>query len=68
MQKQVEDFMGKVIAKNRGEVEVHQAVKEVVESDMPYINENPRYQKAKILDRMVEPERVIMFRVRWTYD
>ncbi|MBU0894964.1 MAG: glutamate dehydrogenase, partial [Candidatus Omnitrophica bacterium] len=68
MQKRVEEFMHKVIAKNRGETEFHQAVREVAESVMPYINENPKYQKAKILDRMVEPERVIMFRVPWTDD
>ena len=64
----VNDFMAKVIAKNPGEVEFHQAVHEVVESLIPYIEENPQYKEARILDRMVEPERVIMFRVPWLDD
>ncbi len=61
-------FMANVIAKNPGESEFHQAVQEVVESLMPFIDENPRYKHAKILERMVEPERVIMFRVPWVDD
>ncbi len=64
----VNDFMAKVIAKNPGEVEFHQAVHEVVESLVPFIEENPQYKEAKILDRMVEPERVLMFRVPWLDD
>jgi glutamate dehydrogenase/leucine dehydrogenase len=64
----VSDFMAKVIAKNPGESEFHQAVQEVVESLMPFIEENPKYKQAKILERMVEPERVIMFRVPWVDD
>ncbi len=64
----VNDFMAKVIAKNPGEVEFYQAVHEVVESLVPYIEENPQYKEAKILERMVEPERVIMFRVPWLDD
>lgn len=64
----VNEFMAKVIAKNPGESEFHQAVQEVVESLMPFINENPKYQYAKVLERMVEPERVIMFRVPWIDD
>ena len=54
----VNEFMAKVIAKNPGESEFHQAVQEVVESLMPFIEENPKYQHAKVLERMVEPERV----------
>ncbi|MBQ1883658.1 MAG: glutamate dehydrogenase, partial [Bacteroidales bacterium] len=65
---EVNDFMAKVIAKNPGETEFHQAVKEVVESLMEYIDENPKYKKGKILERMVEPERVIIFRVPWVDD
>ncbi|MCM8770621.1 MAG: NADP-specific glutamate dehydrogenase [Candidatus Omnitrophica bacterium] len=68
MTKKVEDFMAAVIAKNPGETEFHQAVREVVESVMPFIEENPKYKNAKILERMVEPERVIMFRVPWIDD
>jgi glutamate dehydrogenase (NADP+) len=63
-----EQFLDAVIKKNPGEVEFHQAVREVVESVMPFINENPKYMKAKILERMVEPERVVMFRVSWVDD
>jgi len=65
---QVNEFMAKVIARNPGENEFHQAVKEVVESLMPFIEENPEYKHAKILERMTEPERVIMFRVPWLDD
>jgi glutamate dehydrogenase/leucine dehydrogenase len=64
----VNEFMAKVIAKNPGEVEFHQAVKEVVESIMEFVEENPKYKSAKILERMVEPERVIIFRVPWLDD
>jgi len=66
--KKVEDFMAYVVKKNPCEPEFHQAVREVVESIMPYIEKNPKYQKEKILERIVEPERVIMFRVPWTDD
>ena len=64
----VNEFMARVIAKNPGESEFHQAVKEVVESLMPFIEENPKYHYAKVLERMVEPERVMMFRVPWVDD
>ncbi len=65
---QLNDFMTKIIAKNPGEPEFHQAVKEVAESLMPFIDENPKYKTAKILERMAEPERVIIFRVPWLDD
>ncbi|MFC1658565.1 NADP-specific glutamate dehydrogenase [Candidatus Omnitrophota bacterium] len=68
MNKRIDDFMAKVIQKNPGETEFHQAVREVSESVMPFIEENPKYQEAKILERIVEPERVIMFRVPWLDD
>ncbi|MFO8129933.1 MAG: NADP-specific glutamate dehydrogenase [Bacteroidales bacterium] len=64
----VKEFMAKVIAKNPAEVEFHQAVEEVVASLVPYIEENPKYKAAKILERMVEPERIILFRVPWSDD
>jgi glutamate dehydrogenase/leucine dehydrogenase len=64
----VNEFMAKVIARNQGETEFHQAVKEVVESLMPFIEENPEYKFSKVLERMTEPERVIMFRVSWIDD
>ena len=66
IEQKVEQFMAKVVAKNPGEVEFHQAVKEVVQSLMPFIEENPKYKG--ILERMVEPERVIIFRVPWLDD
>ena len=64
----VDDFMAKVIAKNPAEVEFHQAVREVVESIIPFLEENPKYNDAKVLERIAEPERVIMFRVPWLDD
>ena len=68
LEQKVNDFMAKVIAKNPSEVEFHQAVHEVVETLIPYIEENPKYKEAKILERMIEPERVILFRVPWLDD
>lgn len=64
----VEAFMDKIIKKNPGEVEFHQAVREVAESLMSFLEENPIYQEAKILERIAEPERVILFRVPWMDD
>jgi len=63
-----EDFMAYVQAKNPGEPEFHQAVLEVVETLSEFLIKNPRYIQSKILERMVEPERIIMFRVPWTDD
>ncbi|MGD2110745.1 MAG: NADP-specific glutamate dehydrogenase, partial [Phycisphaerae bacterium] len=64
----VDTFMAGVIAKNPEQKEFHQAVHEVVESLMPVLDKHPEYRKAKILERIVEPERVIMFRVPWIDD
>ena len=64
----VEGFMAELIAKNPGEKEFHQAVREVVESVAPYIMQNPHLLDQKIMERIVEPERVIMFRVPWMDD
>ncbi len=66
--KYIEDFMAEVIARNPGEKEFHQAVAEVVESIAPYITENPQLRKMKVLERIAEPERVVMFRVPWVND
>ena len=60
---QIDNFMAKIVAKNPGESEFHQAVQEVAESLIPFIEDNPQYKQAKILERIAEPERVIMFRV-----
>lgn len=65
---QLNAFMAKIIAKNPGELEFHQAVKEVAESLMAFLEENPKYKAAKILERIAEPERVILFRVPWLDD
>ncbi|MBQ3659224.1 MAG: NADP-specific glutamate dehydrogenase [Bacteroidales bacterium] len=61
-------LMADVIAKNPGENEFHQAVREVVESVAPMIVENPQLLKLKVMERIVEPERVVMFRVPWVSD
>jgi glutamate dehydrogenase (NADP+) len=61
-------FMEKIIAKNPAEKEFHQAVQEVVESLWPVLEKRPEYRKAKILERICEPERIIIFRVPWVDD
>lgn len=66
--KAIKEFMNKIIAKNPGEVEFHQAVFEVAETVIPFIAKNPKYQEGKLLERIAEPERVIMFRVPWIDD
>ena len=63
-----EKFMAQIVAKNPAEVEYHQAVQEVAESLVPYVEENPKYKHAKVLERICEPERVIIFRVPWVND
>ena len=68
MSKSVKDFMAKMQEKHSHEPEFLQAVEEVAEAVIPYIDKNPKYKKAKILERMVEPERTIMFRVPWLDD
>jgi len=68
MSSNVNDFMARVKAKNPAEPEFHQAVQEVLESLNVVLERHPEYRSAKILDRVVEPERVIMFRVPWMDD
>jgi len=60
--------MEKVISRNPSQPEFHQAVEEVLESIWPFLEKNPHYMHANILDRLVEPERVLMFRVPWKDD
>ena len=67
-QSAIDAFMDRVKAKNGGEPEFIQAVQEVAEAVIPVIEENPKYKAAKILDRIVEPERTIIFRVPWLDD
>ena len=64
----VESIMEQVIARNPVEKEFHQAVQEVAESVQDVIDKNPQYAKAKVLERLVEPERQMMFRVPWVDD
>jgi glutamate dehydrogenase (NADP+) len=64
----VDEFMKALVARNPGQPEFHQAVREVLDSVMPVVESEPKYQHAKILERLVEPERVIMFRVPWVDD
>src|SRR5712664_543455 len=68
MESYVSNLMAEVKAKNPNEVEFHQAVQEVVESLTLVMDRNPHYRKAKVLERIIEPERVIMFRVPWQDD
>jgi glutamate dehydrogenase (NADP+) len=65
---EIEKFMLGLSRRNPGQEEFHQAVEEVVESVMPFVLDNPQYQKAKILERITEPDRVVMFRVTWKDD
>ncbi|MCI0339566.1 MAG: NADP-specific glutamate dehydrogenase [Planctomycetales bacterium] len=68
MSKQVDDFMAKVAERDPNQPEFLQAVREVVESVMPVLDKEPALKKAKILERIVEPDRAIQFRVAWVDD
>ena len=68
MYSSIEQFMDQVKLKNHGEEEFHQAVHEVVESLWQFLEDRPHYAYYKVLERMIEPERVIQFRVPWRND
>lgn len=68
MEMRLIQFMDKIKAKNPAEPEFYQAVEEVAKSLLPFIEENPKYKHAKILERIVEPERTIIFRIPWVND
>ncbi|MFI5172090.1 MAG: NADP-specific glutamate dehydrogenase [Chitinophagales bacterium] len=68
MDKNVKAFMAAVESRNPGEKEFLQAVHEVAEAVIPFIEQNPKYKTAKILERMTEPERIMTFRVPWVDD
>ena len=68
MEQKIHDFMSKVSMSNQGEKEFLQAVEEVAEVIIPFMQNNPRYNNKMLLERMVEPERVIIFRVPWLDD
>ncbi|SHF21635.1 glutamate dehydrogenase (NAD) [Mariniphaga anaerophila] len=68
MKTSINEFIAGLEQRTPGENEFHQAVEEVIGSVWDFYMQNPRYQKANILGRMVEPERIIMFRVPWVDD
>ena len=68
MYSSIEDFMGRVKHKDPNEVEFHQAVHEVIESLWGFLDSNKNYLHSGVLDRLIEPERVITFRVPWRDD
>ncbi|GHA36242.1 glutamate dehydrogenase [Salinimicrobium marinum] len=68
MEKNVQEFLDTVSKRNTNEPEFLQAVHEVAETVIPFIEKNKKYQNKMLLERMVEPERVIMFRVPWLDD
>ncbi len=68
VEREIEHFMEGVEHRNPGEPEFQQAVREVVESVMPFLCEHEHYKKARVLERMTEPDRVVMFAVPWEDD
>ena len=68
MDKKIHDFLKEVSSKNFGEKEFLQAVEEVAEAVIPFMEDNPKYNNKMLLERMIEPERIIIFRVPWTDD
>ncbi len=64
----LDDFMSGLVKRNPHEPDFHQAVQEVAESIIPFINQHPEYIKARILERMTEPDRIVTFRVCWEDD
>ena len=65
---ELEAFMDDIVRRNPGEAEFHQAVREVAEKVVPFINRHPQYEQARILTRMTEPDRILIFRVCWEDD
>jgi glutamate dehydrogenase (NADP+) len=66
MTKELSEFLTTLKQRYPAETEFHQAVTEVAKSVWPFMEKNPKYKQAKILERMTEPERTLMFRVTWT--
>ena len=64
----LKDLMDKVVARNAGEPEFHQAVREVLESLEPVIEKHPEFVEKGVIESIVEPERIIKFRVPWVDD
>jgi glutamate dehydrogenase (NADP+) len=67
-QRAMNDVLAKVTSRDPNQSEFHQAVSEVITDIKEFYDRNPRYTKTKILERIVEPERVVMFRVPWMSD
>jgi len=65
---ETECFVKGLQKRNPGQPEFHQAVQEFVETVMPFVRENPKYMKARILERLTEPDRIVIFRVVWQDD
>ena len=68
MEKRIQDFMNYASVKNIGENEFLQAVEEVAEVIIPFMESNPKYNNTNLLERIIEPERVVIFRVPWLDD
>ena len=68
VRREVERFMRGVVRRNPGETEFHQAVREVAQSVMPLLLQHPEYRDAQILERLTEPDRIVIFRVCWDDD
>ena len=68
MENKIHEFMQTVSSKNTGESEFLQAVEEVAEVIIPFMQKNPKYNNRMLLERMIEPERVLIFRVPWLND
>jgi glutamate dehydrogenase/leucine dehydrogenase len=65
---ELENFMADVVRYNEAQTEFHQAVREVAEKVVPFVNQNPKYEKARVLERLTVPDRIIIFRVAWEDD
>jgi glutamate dehydrogenase (NADP+) len=65
---QLEDFMAGLVRRNPGESEFHQAVREVSGTIIPFLRNRPEYREARVLERLTEPDRIIIFRVGWEDD
>ena len=65
MSQYIDAVLETVVKRNAGEPEFHQAVREVLETIAPVLDKHPEFVKAKVVDRLVEPERQIIFRVPW---
>ena len=61
--KELDDFMAGLIRRNPGEQEFHQAVQEVSATILPFLNTRPEYREARVLERLTDADRIIIFRV-----